>query len=74
MRQLTIAAATVAIAALITAAPAMAERHGGGPMKQNGMCWKASKGQEAGTWGIWEACPKPASAPAATAKRTRNRA
>jgi hypothetical protein len=64
MRQLTIAAATVAIAALITAAPALADRHGGGPIQQNGMCWKGQKGQELGTWGTWEACPAAASAPA----------
>ncbi len=40
MRQFTIAAATVAIAALIAAAPASAERLMGGPIKQNGQCWK----------------------------------
>ncbi len=40
MRQFTIAAATVAIAALISAAPASAERIQGGPIKQNGKCWK----------------------------------
>src|SRR5712691_2012866 len=36
MRQLTIAAATVAMAAFISAAPALADRHDGGPIKQNG--------------------------------------
>jgi hypothetical protein len=69
MRQFTIAAATVAIAALVAAAPALADRHGGGPLNQNGQCWQGSKGQELGTWGFWASCPKPASAPAATAKR-----
>jgi hypothetical protein len=68
MRQLTIAA-TVAIAALISAAPAMAENIGGGPIKQNGMCWKGSKMAERGTFGTWEACPQKASVPAATQKR-----
>jgi Spy/CpxP family protein refolding chaperone len=63
MRQFTIAAATVAIAALISAAPASAERDHG-PLKQNGQCWQKQKGQEAGTWGYWAACPQPASAPA----------
>ena len=44
MRQLTIAAATVAIAAMISAVPASADYLGGGPRKQNGQCWKGSKG------------------------------
>ena len=64
MRQFTIAAATVAIAALISA-PASAERINGGPIKQNGQCWKGQKGSETGTFGYWQACPAPASAPAA---------
>jgi hypothetical protein len=65
MRQLTIAAATVAIAALISAAPASADRLNGGPIKQNGMCFKHTSGGTAeATWGYWQACPKPASAPA----------
>jgi hypothetical protein len=65
MRQFTIAAATVAIAALISAAPASAERINGGPIKQNGQCWKGQKGSETGTFGYWAACAQPASAPAA---------
>jgi hypothetical protein len=63
MRQFTIAAATVAIAALISA-PATAERINGGPIKQNGQCWQNQKGSETGTFGYWKACPQPASAPA----------
>jgi hypothetical protein len=65
MRQFTIAAATVAIAALISAGPVSAERINGGPIKQNGQCWKGQKGSETGTFGYWQACPAPASAPAA---------
>jgi len=65
MRQFTIAAATVAIAALISAAPASAERLMGGPVQQNGKCFKHTSGGIAeSTWGYWAACPKPASAPA----------
>ena len=62
MRQLTIAAATVAIAALISvsAAPASAEAIMGGPRQQHGQCWKGSKGSEG--FGYWRACPQPASA------------
>jgi hypothetical protein len=70
MRQLTIAAATVAIAALISAAPASADRIGGGPTKQNGQCWKSTSGGVAeSSWGFWQACPKPAASPATQPKR-----
>jgi hypothetical protein len=55
MRQFTIAAATVAIAALISAAPALADHNGGGPIKQNGQCWKASRGSDQ-MFGHWRAC------------------
>ena len=44
MRQFTLAAATVAIAALVAAAPASAERLMGGPNKQSGQCWKSHSG------------------------------
>jgi hypothetical protein len=40
MRQFTIAAATIAIAALISAAPASAENVQVRPIKQNGQCWQ----------------------------------
>ena len=73
MRQFTIAAATVAIAALISAAPASADRLMGGPVKQNGQCFKHTSGGIAeATWGYWQACPKPASAPAVQ-RNTRRR-
>ena len=55
MGQFTIAAATFAIAALISAAPASAEHNGGGPIQQNGQCWKASKGSDQ-MFGHWRAC------------------
>jgi hypothetical protein len=60
MRQFTIAAATVAIAALISGAPASAEHNGGGPIKQNGQCWKSSKGSDQ-MFGHWRACGEKAS-------------
>jgi hypothetical protein len=64
MRQITLAAATVAIAALVAAAPASAERIMGGPIKQNGQCWKSFSGGAEATWGVWTACPQGASTPA----------
>jgi hypothetical protein len=74
MRQLTIAAATVAIAALILAAPASAERLMGGPVQQNGKCFKHTSGGTAeSTWGYWGECAKPASAPATQARSRRHR-
>ena len=71
MRQFTIAAVTVAIAALISAAPASADRINGGPIKQNGQCWKGQKGTDGGTYGTWGACPQAASTPATSHKRAR---
>jgi hypothetical protein len=68
MRSLTIAAATVAIAALISAAPAAADHIAGGPMKQNGQCWKNHMGSDM-RFGTWQNCPAPAAAPAVAAKR-----
>jgi hypothetical protein len=61
MRQFTIAA-TVAIAALISAAPASAEAIFGGPLQQNGKCWfseRHSSPSEA-TWGYWGSCAEKA--------------
>jgi hypothetical protein len=60
MRNLTIAAATVAIAGLISAAPVLADHNGGGPIKQNGLCWKASRGSDQ-MFGHWRACGEKAS-------------
>jgi opacity protein-like surface antigen len=61
MRHFTIAAATVVVAALISAAPASAERINGGPIKQNGQCWTGHGGASEATWGYWEACAAKAS-------------
>jgi hypothetical protein len=69
--RLTIAAATVAIAALVSA-PALAEHVQGGPVKQSGQCWKGSKGSDGGSFGSWGACPTSASTPAAPQKRVRH--
>ena len=63
MRQFTIAAATIAIAALISAAPVSAENVLGGPIKQNGQCWQKQKGSEAGTFGYWQPCVEKANSP-----------
>ena len=62
MRQFTIAAATVAIAALISAAPASAEAIFGGPLQQNGKCWFAEKhsSPSEATWGYWGSCAEKA--------------
>jgi hypothetical protein len=60
MRQLTIAASAVAIAALISTTPGMADHNPGGPIVQNGQCWKASKGSDQ-AFGHWRACTQPAS-------------
>ena len=67
MRRLTIIAAMVAIAGLISATPASADYLGGGPRKQNGMCWKGSRGSEG--FGYWRACPQPASARVARGRK-----
>jgi hypothetical protein len=82
MRQLTIAAATVAIAALVSAAPASAERLNGGPIQQNGQCWHGQNhsAPSESTWGYWESCAEKAAhsgrrgraaAPEATTTRRR---
>jgi len=64
MRQFAITAATIAIAALISGAPASAENVQGGPIKQNGQCWQKQKGSDAGTFGYWQPCVEKASSAA----------
>jgi hypothetical protein len=71
MRQLAIVSAAIAIAALVSAIPASADWIAGGPIKQNGQCWKNHQGNEQ-RFGAWIACPKPAAAPA-TQRATRRR-
>jgi hypothetical protein len=71
MRQLTIAFAAIAMTALF-AAPVSAEKLEGGPIKQNGQCWKKHSVGSDMTWGTWRPCPAPAAAPA-TAAATRKR-
>jgi opacity protein-like surface antigen len=61
MRKFTIVATTAAIAALISAAPASAERINGGPIKQNGQCWNGHGGASEATWGYWGSCAEKAS-------------
>ena len=62
MRQFTIAAATAAIAALTSAAPASAEAIFGGPIQQNVKCWFAEKhsSPSEATWGYWGSCAEKA--------------
>jgi hypothetical protein len=72
MRQLTIVAATIAIASLISAAPASAEHIAGGPIKQNGQCWVHHSPSSDQRFGSWGACAQPASAPAVR-RTTRHR-
>jgi hypothetical protein len=62
----TIAAAAVALVATV---PASAENLMGGPVKQNGQCWKAAKLNDGGSFGSWGACAQGASTPTATTKR-----
>lgn len=72
MRHLTIAIAAAAVTALFVA-PVSAEKLEGGPIKQNGQCWKKHSVGSDMSWGVWTACPTPAAAPAgarATRKRT----
>ena len=63
MRRFTIAAATLAIAAVFSAAPASADRIKGGPLKQNGKCWFSAKHSSPSdsTWGYWGSCTEKAS-------------
>jgi hypothetical protein len=63
MRHLTIAIAATAITALFVA-PSFAEKLEGGPIKQNGQCWRSHGVGSDMTWGHWQACPTPAAAPA----------
>jgi hypothetical protein len=58
--RVTIAAATIAIAALV-AGPASADANLGGPVQQNGQCWSGAKTWEGSTYGYWKACPGAAS-------------
>jgi hypothetical protein len=63
MRQFTIAAAIVAIAAVFSAAPTSAEAIFGGPIQQNGKCWFSAKHSSPSdaTWGYWGSCAEKAS-------------
>jgi hypothetical protein len=69
--RLTIAAASIAIAALV-AAPALADHVQGDPVKNASQCWKGSKMADGGTFGSWGACPTSASTPTAPQKRVRH--
>jgi hypothetical protein len=58
--RITIAAGTLAIAALVVG-PASADSILGGSVKQNGQCWSGAKTWDGGTYGYWKACPDAAS-------------
>jgi hypothetical protein len=45
------------LALALSTLPASADYLGGGPHRQNGMCWKASKTWD-GMFGYWKTCPK----------------
>jgi hypothetical protein len=64
MRQFAIAIAAVAIAGLTAEAPASASQLGG-PVKQNGQCWKHHGVGSDHMFGSMESCPQPASTHAA---------
>jgi hypothetical protein len=65
----TIAAA--AVVALIATVPASAGDLGG-PVKQNGQCWKSAKTMDGGTFGTWNACSDGAAAKTPAAAHRRN--
>jgi hypothetical protein len=65
MRQLTIAAATVAIG-IDLGGPGFGRPQRRRPIKQNGQCWKPSKSSEQ-MFGYWRACTETAGSPAAPA-------
>lgn len=63
MRQLTISAAALIVAAALLSAPANAE-YNYGPVQNANQCWKAATGGgTAKDFGYWAACSQPASAP-----------
>jgi hypothetical protein len=57
---------------LASTVPAAAERINGGPLKQNGQCWRAHASASEATWGYWKPCAEPASG-SATERNTRRR-
>jgi hypothetical protein len=72
MRQFTIAAAAAAVAGVVSVTPSLADYNPGGPVVQNGQCWKASKSTDQ-AFGHWRACAQPASG-SATQLNNRRRA
>ncbi len=61
-------AAASALAALLAAAPANAERNPGAVKNGGGQCWTNSRGSN-GEFGFWASCPQPASTTATTRQR-----
>jgi hypothetical protein len=53
--------ATAAFVSVLAAVPALAENHGGGPMKNGNQCWSYSPGRSHDGWGYWGACASTAS-------------
>jgi hypothetical protein len=58
------------IGALASTVPASAERINGGPIKQNGQCWRGHGSASEAAWGYWKPCAEPASG-SATQRNTR---
>jgi len=66
MMKLTISAAALLAAALITI-PANADHIGGGPIHNaDGKCWKDSSGPHDARYGYWQDCPKKTAGAVAT--------
>ena len=67
MHQFTISAAAATVfAVLLASASAQADILNGASTKNGNQCFKFSQGQERDSrFGSWNACPQPASAPAA---------
>ena len=74
MNKLTVAAALIAIGAISTSIPAVAEALHGGPTKQGNQCFKFAQAQERDArFGSWGACPQAASTATAPAQRRATR-
>ena len=72
MNKLTLAAAMIGVAAMLT--PAQADILNGGPTKAGNQCFKFAQAQERDArFGSWGACPQAASTAVAPQRRTARR-
>lgn len=66
MQRVVIAAAAMLLGAGAALSTANAEMNPGPVVDQaKGLCFTKSAGQDGGTFGYWDTCPKPAAAPVA---------